>query len=184
MKRFLFFLLILAAVCGGGAFFLVQNQYVIIKLPWFSYPTLESKSSRTSESEREIACQVWVHDHLVNVKKKILWSQDYADLTIKRVISAWLSVGMDEQIIPEDVKISSVALTNQSTVALLSFDKNFIPQQASTHDRWSLVESLLATLRTSGVVLEGVYFLEGQELLRDDYLDFSQRWPIGGYQSQ
>jgi hypothetical protein len=169
-------------LCAGVLFFLVQGDYLIIKLPTFSYPSLSSgKAVRSSDAGHELNCFVWGRGSMRQVKKNILWSQDAAT-TIKRISAAWLQVASEEAGVADDVKIQSVALTSQGTVALISFDKLFIPAELSTADRWRLVESLLQTLRTAGVVLEAVYFLRANSCMTDDYLDFSTRWPIGGYQ--
>lgn len=177
--------IIIAVVAGlvGVMFFLVQGQYILIKLPWFSYPAVEGRGNRAVEMQRDITCHLWKDEAAVQVKKNILLSQEQGE-TIKRIVSTWLVVGGEEGCLENDVKINSVALTNQGTVALLVFNKTFLPTQASTQGRWQLVESLLSTLRAAGVVLEGVYFLQNQNFLTDDYLDFSQRWPIGGYHTR
>ena len=168
----------------GAVFFLFQGGYILVKLPWFSYPGSVHRSEKAFEVSREIVCSVWKDGVVVEGKRKILMPSDHPADGIKRVVAAWLAAAVDEKAISEDVKILSVALTSQGTVALLDFDKTFMHSSLSTHDRSQLVESLLMTLRTAGVVLEGVYFLQGNLFLHDDYLDFSQRWPIGGYPPQ
>lgn len=173
----------LLAGLAGGLFFLFQGQYIIVKLPWFSYPSIDARGTKTIEVSREIVCHVWKDGAVRQSKKNILVSQDQGE-TIKRIVSTWLVVGVDENCLEDDAKLLSVALTNQGTVALLVFNKTFIPAQSSTQGRWQLVESLLSTLRAAGMVLEGVYFLQNQNFLQDDYLDFSQRWPIGGYHTR
>lgn len=167
----------------GVTFFLFQGGYILIKLPWFSYPVVTHKSEKAFEVSREIACFVWKEGGIVDGKRKILMPSDHPAEGIKRVVAAWIAAGVDEKAVADEVKIVSVALTSQGTVALLNFDKTFIQPGLATYARWQLVESLLMTLRTAGVVLEGVYFLQGDLFLQDDYLDFSQRWPIGGYPS-
>ncbi len=167
----------------GIGFFLFQGQYIIVKLPWFSYPSIDGGGNKAVEVQREVMCHVWKDGAVRQSKKNILLSQDHGE-TIKRVVSAWLAVGVDENCLEDDAKLLSVALTNQGTVALLVFNKSFLPIQLSTQGRWQLVESLLSTLRAAGMVLEGVYFLQNQSIMPDDYLDFSQRWPIGGYHAR
>lgn len=167
----------------GFLFFLVQGQYIVIKLPWFSFPRSENMlRTTTSAVSREIICHLWGQNASMQIKKNILWPQSNTE-SIKRVVVAWIDSAINENIIADDVKVVSVALTQQSTVALISFNKSFILSELATCNRWQLVESLLQTLRGAGIVLEGVYFLQGQHFLQDDYLDFSQRWPISGYRS-
>ena len=166
---------------SGLLFFLIQGQYVLIKLPWFSYPLVEKKADRPIEVQRDVVCQIWLQGSIIQVKKNILWPQNQSE-AIKRLVDLWAAAGVEEGAVAEEVKTHSVALTHQRTVALIAFEKTFIPAHLSTLGRWQLVESLLQTLRTAGVVLEGVYFVQGKHFLQDDYLDFSQRWPIGGYQ--
>lgn len=175
---------LIAAGFLGVTFFLFQGGYILVKLPWFSYPSSTIKSDNACDFSREIACSIWKQGKIVEGRRKILMPSDNVSESIRRVVAAWLSVAADEKVVPEDVKILSVALTSQGTVTLLDFDKSFIENSLSTYDRWQLVESLLTTLRTAGLVLEGVYFLQNNQFLHDDYLDFSQRWPIGGYFAQ
>ena len=182
MNKLVAVLLAGGALAVGALFFLIQGDYLIVKLPNFSYPSLSSKTVRASDAGRELTCFVWGRTGLRQAKKNILWSQDAAT-TIKRIATSWLLVAHEEAGVSDEVKITSVALTSQATVALIAFDKPFIPAEWGTSDRWQLVESFLQTLRTAGVVLEGVYFLHGEQCMPDDYLDFSARWPIGGYQS-
>lgn len=173
----------MASIILGVVFFLFQGGYILVKLPWFSYPGLAHRSEKAFEVSREIVCSVWKDGVVIEGKRKVLMPSDHVGDGIKRVVAAWLAVAVDEKTVAEDVKILSVALTSQGTIALLDFDKTFMQATLSTYDRWQLVESLLMTLRTAGVVLEGVYFLQDNLFLHDDYLDFSQRWPIGGYPS-
>ncbi len=182
MNKWLAFFVVLLSSIAGLLFFLIQGQYVLIKLPWFSYPLVEKRADRPAEVQRDVVCQVSRQGLTIQVKKTILWPQNQSE-AIKRLVELWVAAGVEEGAVAEEAKIHSVALTHQGTVALIAFEKTFILPHLSTVARWQLVESLLQTLRTAGVVLEGVYFVQGQHFLQDDYLDFSQRWPIGGYQS-
>lgn len=174
---------LIAAGFFGMTFFLFQGGYIIVKLPWFSYPAFFVKGDNSCDLSREIVCSVWKRDRVVEGRRKVLIPSDNVSESIRRVVAAWLAVAADEKVIAEEVKIVSVGLTSQATVTLLDFDKSFIDNNLSTYDRWQLVESLLTTLRAAGLVLEGVYFLQNNQFLQDDYLDFCQRWPIGGYSS-
>ncbi|MBM3886973.1 hypothetical protein FJ364_03495 [Candidatus Dependentiae bacterium] len=179
-KWFIFFIIVFSGI-AGVFFFLIQGQYLLVKLPWFSYPVVQTSMSKPTEVQKEVVCYLSKQGLSLQIKKNILWPQSQLD-AVRRVVDLWLTAGVDEGCLSEDVKMRSVALTQQETVALISFDKTFIPPHLSTMERWQLVESLLLTLRLAGVVLEGVYFVQDQSFLQDDYLDFSQRWPIGGYQ--
>lgn len=182
IKHWIF--LSLGAGLVGICFFLIQGQFILIKLPGFSYPALEkSKPAKPAENQRNFSCFIWKNRAMTPLQKKVLCPQDPAE-TIKRIVNVWLVTLVEEGVINEEIKLHNVALTQQGTVALLVFDRNFIPSHFSTPDRWQLIESLLATLRVSGVVLEGIYFLENNQLFQDPYLDFSHRWPIGGYRAQ
>lgn len=184
MKNSTMFMSCLGFLALGSVFFLIQGGYVFVRLPYFFYPALTSKqlifADRSTDVSKEVSYFLWKKDTQIATKKTILSSKSPREF-IHRLVNGWLKLASDEGVISSDVRLSYVGLTNQATVALFSFNQTFLQENLSLHSRWKLVESLLMTLRSAGVVLEGVYFLVGKKAMPDDYLDFSQRWPIAGY---
>lgn len=103
--------------------------------------------------------------------------------TIGYLITAWLNLLEEEQLIHKKTTVQSVMLDQTERELYISFDHSFLPKHYSTYEKLLLVEGLLKTIRASTPQISHIIFLVHHQPLQDAHLDFTQPWPITGFLS-
>ncbi len=157
------------------------NNWIIFKLPSYS-KTAEQQHATPITSKKKVTLFFWKHDQWGKETTQLLWSQDQ-DKNIEAVCKAWLSLLEDEGLITAPVRLQSVLLSPPKTLAYLSFDRNFLPQDGPIYAKWLRIEGLLKTIRENDITISHVQFLVDQQPMFDYHLEFSNPWAISGFLS-
>lgn len=172
---------LVGACIAGIVFFLFFNDWIIIRFPFTSFKGIE-KSSGSTLSKR--ITPLFVPDKtgtaFKSEQREILWSSNAVE-TVKFVTEAWLAMLAEEGFVQKRVILQSVAEGLTPDLVILSFDRPPFNTDASTTEKWAIIESLLATLRSSAPEIAKITFLCKQVPLEDYHLDFSLPWPITGF---
>jgi len=159
--------------------FAYLNNWIVFRFPskithgneWYTAPTTTKK---------KVTIFFWKHDQWRKETTQLVWHEEQ-DKNIEAVTKTWLSVLEDEGLITTPVRLQSVLLSPSKTQAYLSFDRNFLPQDGSTHDKWLRVEALLKTIRENNIPMAHVQFLVDHQPMTDYHLEFSSPWSTAGF---
>jgi len=110
-----------------------------------------------------------------------IWFSNRSE-NLKHLINNWLSFLHDERIIEKKVLIETVSESDFDQVTYLSFNQSPLDREWSIYKKWNFIESLLKTIRGVEPNIKQIVFLVGYQQMEDDHLDFSQNWPIEGFE--
>lgn len=102
-----------------------------------------------------------------------MWHEHDAAQTLKQIIKQWLNVLQDAHLLRPHIAISSVAVSNGSNEAYISFDNTLFSKELSIRAKWLIIESLCKTIRDSGLSIQALSLLHHDHFMDDDHLDFS-----------
>lgn len=123
----------------------------------------------------------YARDQWHELSKELIWHQDKKKL-LKNIITQWLSILDEEGITDKRISLQSVVLSPSNTEVYISFDRNPFNKEASTFEKLMWVEGLLKTLRENNITIPSIHFLVHHNPIHDYHLDFTQAWPITGFQ--
>jgi hypothetical protein len=175
------------ALITGCSFFIgillcaYLNNWIIIRLPSYSHDVNQFYTAENI-SKKKVSLFFWKHDQWRKETTQLLWSED-TQKNIETLIKAWFTLLEDEGLITTPVRLQSVLLSPTKTHAYLSFDRNFLPQDGPTYEKWLRIEGLMKTIRENDIALSHIQFLVDQQLMPDYHLEFSNPWAIGGFLS-
>lgn len=163
-----------------GLFFVCYvNDWLIVRLP--AILAHHGQNAHTHVRKKNIKLSYYHADNWHHENVALIWSTDVTQ-TIHHLVSAWLALLEENGIVKSKLTLQTVLLATHGTEALLSFDGNFLPQEASTYTKWMLVESLLKTLRDNDIPIKTVRLLVHHQPLLDNHIDFTTRaWPVTGF---
>jgi len=164
----------------GTVFFLIQKEYVIIRLPYHKQTNSHMPSPETDTIKKEISYYFWHKEQWLEEQRTGLWS-DNKDINLKHLISTWLTIAQEEGILDHKVQVQAVALNHNGYIAFVSLDQNPIPRNTSIYIKLCFIQGLLKTIQLGGIALQSIYFLHNHAPLLDSHIDFSQPWPIEGF---
>lgn len=154
------------------------NSWIVFRFPthikhdeWYTAP---------ATSKKKVTLFFWKHNQWCKETTQLTWHQD-SDKNIESITKAWLSVLEDEGLITTPVRLQSVLLAPSKSYAYLSFDRNFLPQDGPTYEKWLRVEALLKTIRENAISLTHVQCLVDHQPMTDYHLEFSNPWPMSGF---
>lgn len=160
----------LLSVCAGIIFYSIQKNWIIFQFPTYSLThPLSSNSAKKNITLHWFARDAWHKDTI-----SILWENDQRNCML--ILNTWLDNAMQEEILPHDVHIETVALTSAHE-AIISFDSTLFTGQASIQEKIKLIQGMLKTIKEAIPSIQTVHFLLHQELYLDQHLDFSVSWP-------
>lgn len=111
-------------------------------------------------------------------EKELLWSTDMQK-SLEYLITSWLTILFEEEIVKKRVTLQSVIITDSQLY--ISFDRSPLYKENAVYDKLLIMQSLLKTLQENGITVQKVQFLVHHQPLRDTHLDFSKPWPASGY---
>jgi len=155
------------------------NNWIIIRLPYRSNVNEQWYTAPTT-SKKKVTIFFWKHDQWRKEMTQLIWHQEH-EKNIETITKAWLSVLEDEGLITTPARLQSVLLSPPKTLAYLSFDRNFLPPDGPTYDKWLRIEGLLKTIRENNIPIAHVQFLVDQQPMSDYHLDFSNPWSVAGF---
>lgn len=172
------YLLISFATLGiGMLFYGLYNKLIIIQLPTHrKSPALEQRNAQA----KPLRLWYWNGEQFAKEDKELIYTGNVQD-TLADLVSRWLSLLEEEHTLSKKVTVQSVLLDLHNTTAFISFTRNPLKKELSTHDKIMFFEALLKTLRESDIQLKKVQFLANHKPIQDLHLDFDRAWSITGY---
>lgn len=172
-KRIIFALLCLTI---GTLLVLINRKLIIIRF---------NLGSANSGMQSEMSA----HHKTVRLyfKKEMKWYHETTTLVwhshndadnITTLVTQWLSVLIDEHIIPLHTTLESTAIAGTGSDVYLSFDRSLFEKNDATVTKWAIVESLMKTLHAVNGSLQSVTLQVHHEPMVDDHLELSSAIPI------
>ncbi len=161
----------------GSLFFAYMHNIIIIS--WPSYSTPEARLEKNIH-KKNISCIFPLRDQLKSEKKEIIWSTSNL-ANIEQLATTWLSLLDQENITPKKVSLLSCAFSASEQQLFISFDRSPLAKQSSTYSKLLLIESLLQTIRDTGIHFQSIQFLNHHQPLSDRHIDFSKPIPLTGF---
>jgi hypothetical protein len=165
----------------GMLFFLIQRNWLVVK--WVG---LWGQEKMTAERKKDIAARkkidifFWKDEKFQKETLSSVWFRNGAE-NIKHLINNWLVLLYEERVIQKSVRAETVALTDDGTSAIVSFEASFLGREWSTKKKSNTIESLFKTIRAGKSSIQKIIFLVKQHSMEDDQFDFSQPWPCDGF---
>ncbi len=176
MDRTTFIILCIFASAVGCFYLAVERGFIII-----NHSGAQAASDNNLSTEKKSAkLFYWKHDKWSHEQVEVMSSSDRAQ-TIKYLIDAWLTLMDEEKIMKKKVSLQSAILSPNEQELFLSFDRNPFSKEASTFEKLMLLESILKTIRETGIKIQSVRFLVHHQEAHDYHLDFSHSWPSSGF---
>jgi hypothetical protein len=161
----------------------LQREFIIIC--WSTNKmTQQDALAKNSLQKKPVKLFFWRNNAWHHETTEILASYDDKGLTISHLITRWLTLLDDEQIMKKPISLQSVLVSATGHEAYISFDRNPFVKDESAFSHWIWIEALLKTLRENGTKIQGVHFLVHHQPLNDYHLDFSRPWPLQGFFEQ
>ena len=180
MNRKTYVIIYLCTFLLGLITYAYLNNWIVLRLP--SRTQYQEPSQTAPTSKKKISLFYWKHDQWRKETMQLSWYQE-SDKNIESVTKAWLGILEDEGLITTPVRLQSVLLAPSKTHAYISFDRNLLPQDGPIYEKWLRIEALLKTIRESDIPLTHVQFLVDHQPMIDYHLEFTNPWPITGFQS-
>jgi hypothetical protein len=168
--------LALATFFAGALWYAFHSQIII-----FSFPALAEYSFQQAQ-EKTISLY-WFKDHQkITEKNDIIWPSSMPE-NITAVISAWLALAQEENLIDRRVKLQHVSLTANKNELFVSFSHTLFGHHLSIIKKWESIEGLLLTLKPLFPEMCWIRFLVQDAPLNDDHIDFSASLPVAPFLS-
>lgn len=111
----------------------------------------------------------------------LVWMPARPDQNIQALLNAWLDGALRNGLVPQKIVVESAAYEDVSGDIVISLSSSFCGREASVREKLNVTESLLETLRLTGIPIRRVMFLARQQQIHDRDLDFLCFWPIEGF---
>lgn len=111
----------------------------------------------------------------------LVWAPDRPGANIQVLLNAWCDGALRDGLISQKTAIESATYNQESGEVILSLTGSLCDSNADIKAKVFLIESMLKTLRQTGIFIRSVMFLVHQQPLKDRDLDFSCFWPIEGF---
>lgn len=177
MKTSYIFFISIFSLSVGILIYAIYNDIIIIK--WPSKNT-QNITQNINSQKKIFKLSYWKNNRWNTEEKELLSSQNKIT-TLTYLITSWLNLLDEEQLMIKKVSLQTVLLDASGSEAYISFDRNPFDKESSTFQKLIMIEGLLKTLRENNLNLNSVYFLVHNRPINDPHLDFSQSWPIIGF---
>lgn len=168
--------LICLALLSGFAYYIFNNEWIVIK-----YNNTQGNVVFQKSKKRNYVLWYWHNDKWNFEAKELVDLEANKAKTVEYLVSSWLGLLDEEQVVDKKVSIQSVMLDSTQQEVFISLDRNPFLVNSSIFAKWYWVEGLVKTLRINIPNLQKVYVLVHHQVLDDLHLDFSQGWPISGF---
>jgi hypothetical protein len=157
--------------------FAYMREWVIIRIPQIQSVEYQEPHIK----KQQVSLWFWQQNRWHTEKTELLSSQNVSD-NISQLVSALVSLFEEEKLLDKKVTLQSVTLSSDGMMAFLSFDRPPLKKQSSVYIKWMMIESILKTIRENNIKIQKVIFLTHHQPMQDMHLDFSNSWPISGFQ--
>lgn len=171
----------LAACLLGCVFFAWYHGYIMLMIPGgHTFPTTQTQHAY---KKKTVTLVYYTGRTTAQENIDILWPQETSE-QVTMLVSAWLTLINEHDILSKKVSLESVACSNGNTELIISFDRNLFEKQMSAYTKLMLIETVLTTLRQQEINAQAVRFLVHHKPMSDTHLDFSRAWPLIGFVQQ
>ena len=180
-KRF-FGAIAIACIMFGYLFFFLYNNILVVR--WMRQTSLDARmlaySKKHVASHKPLVFYFWRDEVLVKGARNFLWHDDQAE-NLRAITGSWLSFLYDERVITRPVVVESAALSDLEHEVYISLDRSPFERDWPIFKKWHLVDALGKTLRGANEKVQTFILLVDGRPIVDEHLDFSQGWPIDGF---
>ena len=163
----------------GMIYFAFAHELIIIK---HALNTTNHTITTHTIKKKQVTLTFWHQNAWKTETQDLLWTTQH-ERNIYQLVNAWLVLIDEEKVLHKKITLQSALVSPLGHTAYLSFDHNPLPKEASTFEKWMLLEGLLKTIRQNNVPMQHIQFLVHHQPLNDQHLDFSKPWPIHGFLS-
>lgn len=171
--------LISIATCIGCLFFLYQESYIIISLPFKQTISAQTIKNSTNTHLQNVSLWFFTHNKYKKETTEIVFSDDSAQ-NIKLLLNNWFLVLEQEGIINQQINLQLVA-QGKSKDLFISLSQSPFNRESSSYQKLMIMESMLKTIRENQPGISSVWLLVQYQPLIDDHLNFEIGWPIEGF---
>lgn len=175
-----FFLLSIICCISGILLYAIHKGWIIFNTPDVSTQDITHQMTSIKSLPKKVTLFFWHQNSWQHETKQLVWGEHIAQNSAY-LINSWLSLLEDEKIIIKKVMLQTAMLNSSGNELYLSFDRSLCSKEATTYEKWMLIEGLLKTLRENGITPQTVRFLVHHQPMIDVHLDFSASWPIFGF---
>lgn len=179
MKR-TFFTLALVCTIVGILFFAYQNSILVVQWPWHKRVHASNEHHATKKA---ITLHYWHNFTWHTEKNQLLMASDQAQ-ALFYLINTWLTLLDEEHSAIKKVELQTAIVSPTGHELFLSFDRSPFSAQQSTYAKWMWVEGLLKTIKNNDSAIQQVRLLVQHKPMHDMHIDFSNSWPIIGFDHQ
>ena len=164
----------------GFVFFLYQESWIILFIPYQT--SRQTNKIAPTHTNKEIVLWLWNNTTQSFQKEttEILYSNDI-NQNIKLILNSWFLLLEEEGFTDKQINVQTVALCAHDTDAFISLNQYPFDEQASTHQKLMVIQSLLKTLKDNQIPILSIRLLIHHQPLIDEHLNFDISWPIHGY---
>lgn len=153
----------------------IMNGFIIIQIPRSTNHF--NTHIHTSKENKTIKFFFW-HNHRWHRETDTLVSSSDLQENIKIILSYWLNLLHEEQSIPLNSAIQSVLVSNNETIAAISFSINPFNYNAPTIESLLFIKGLFKTLKENNIPIQAIMLMENHKPLEHPQLDFTKPWPL------
>lgn len=173
---------ILSSICalGGALFYAMHQGWIIVNIPTITTGQLTKPVCIPQVTKKTVTLYFWRHETWHHETTQLVWTEHEAQ-NISYLINSWLSLLDDEKITSKKISLQTAMFNQSGNELYLSFDHALFSKEATTYDKWMLIEGLLKTLRENGFSNNAMRFLVHHQSMNDAHLDFNSPWPMHGF---
>jgi hypothetical protein len=160
----------------GILIFAIQKEWIILNFRSLAHQTTASSSAH----KKKVHLFYWYNNEWRTDVTQIILS-GHITSNIQQLISRWLALIHEEKIIKKKVQIQAVLLNYDGQELFISLDRLPWNKEASTFEKWMIIEGMLKTIKATEASLKKVRFLVNHQLPHDPHLDFTNPWPLNGF---
>lgn len=179
MSNRLFFL-ISSTLCAAGALtYCIMNNIIIFR--GFSVLKKEQQVVQSfHEQKKKITLFFFKNNNLKQETETIVLTKDNQENCII-LINRWLSLLIDEALIPFRIAVQSASYDITGKKLILSFEQSFLNSTDPVFKKLMTIEALLKTIRENIPQIQELYLLVNHRPLHDEHIDTAHAWPVHGF---
>ncbi len=163
--------IILFALLASIIFFGWLSKHILLLSPFSTHKV------KTRKIHKKVIKVFYYQQKEKQELVSVFWPQTMQE-QLYTMVTGWLILLKKEQIIPRDIFLGTVLVDTQNLTAYLSFSCHFLQAFEPTSQKLDLLESLFKTISQNNELITKIILLVDHHPMQDDFLDFSQAWPI------
>lgn len=179
MNKASLFCILILSLGAGILYYAYMQHWIVLQMPHTTTPCTIASQKMTSK--KNVTVYYWYHAQMKSEATMLITSDDQSS-NLRHVVMSWLTLLEDVGHKIKKIGVESVMMNGSGSEAYLSFTHSLLDKDSSIYDSWMRIESLLKTIKLSDKRIQRVHFLVHHKPMIDTHLDFSQPWPVNGWQ--